>query len=274
MGIVIAYMIVGCRISQLKGNLRQSGVEMAQKLATHSSLPLLELDIPALRALLGETSSSSSVICTAIIDYKNNIIVYNSAKPNSSFMPVDKGRKATTVGQMSIGEGLITDHEKIISFSSDVIYAGTKIGKIYLALSAAEIDKLKNRFTFIILLSFTLLLLVVVSLHYKDGGRRFITKMLKRRQTRDDAGRVVLTEMTRTGCPLCGSNRPMSQEVLNDVASDRFLILQLPNGEPGTTRFRQLKAISLSEVAKRQDLSWLKRQVILRCTEIIKKLAP
>jgi hypothetical protein len=271
-GILIGHMIVEKRIDRLTTHLCQSGVEMAPKIAVRSSLPLLEQDIPSLHTLLDEACAKPHVVNVAIVDHENNIIAHaNSDSINWPFFSPKKGTKARAVEQVSIWEGPATDNEEIITFSSDVTYGSTKIGRVYLALSAAEIAKARHRFMFTTLSSLVVLFFLVFILHYKDFGSA--ASMLKGRQRPRAMGEVVLKEMSQIGCPLCGSDKPVSQEVFNHIDLDRFLILHSPNGEPGRTWARQTKGIPLSEVARREDLGWLKRQVICRCAEIIKKVA-
>ncbi len=63
-------------------------------------------------------------------------------------------------------EGNSSDHKKIITFSSDVICAETKIGEINLSISATEINKFEKRFRFGVLSNFTVLLFVMIMLYY------------------------------------------------------------------------------------------------------------
>ena len=223
--------------------------------------------MPALSALLSESTSSSDIVYAAIVDHKNNIIAYTNVELIMSIMK--KG--ARTVDQVSFWEGNSSDHKKIINFSSDVTYAETKIGEIYLAISAAEIDKFEKRFGFGALLSFPVLLFVIIVLYYKNFRSR-VNKL--RTAYRSQAGsKGVFAETTRIACPLCGTNQPFSQEVFNCINLNRFKIIRSTNSELKPEGSDKSKDIFLSEIAKRKDLGWLKRQVIVRCIEIIKKLA-
>ena len=266
MCIAVFYMITAIKISRVRQTISQSGVEMAQVFSSRANLPLLELDMPALSALLSESTSSSDIVYAAIVDHKNNIIAYTNVE---LIMPVIK-EGARTVDQVCFWEGNSSDHKKIINFSSDVTYAETKIGEIYLAISAAEIDKFEKHFGFGAFSSFTVLLFVIIVLYYN----KFRSKVSKLRTAyRSQAGsRGVFAETTCIACPLCGTNQPFSQEVFNDINLDRFRIIRSTNSELKPGGSDKSKDIFLSEIVKRKDLGWLKRQVIVRCIEIIKKL--
>ena len=267
MCIAVFYMITAIKISRVRKTISQSGVEMAGVFSSRASLPLLELDMPTLSALLSDCTSSSDIVYAAIVDHKNNVIAYTNVELIISI----KKEGALTVDQVSFWEGDSSDYKRIVNFSSDVTYAGTKIGEIYLAISAAEIDKLKKRFGFVALSSFTIMLLVIIVLYYKEL-RSIVGKL--RAAYRSQAGsKGIFAETTCIACPLCGTNKPFSQEVFNCINLNRFRIIRSTNSELKPEGSDKSKDIFLSEIAKRKDLGWLKRQVIVRCIEIIKKLA-
>ena len=260
-------MITAIRISRAREIICQYGVEMSKVFSKSVSLPLLELDMPTLSALLREAISNSDIVYAAIVDHKNNIIAYTNVE---LIMPVIK-EGARTVDQICFWEGNSSDHKKIINFSSDVTYAETKIGEIYLAISAAEIDKFKKLFGLGALSSFTVLLFVIIVLYYKKLS--LIAIRLRAAYISQACSSSAFAETTCIACPLCGTNQPFSQEVFNDINLDRFRIIRSTNSELKPGRSDKSKDIFLSEIVKRKDLGWLKRQVILRCIEIIKKLA-
>ncbi|MBW1834147.1 MAG: hypothetical protein JRG74_06320 [Deltaproteobacteria bacterium] len=265
--IAVFYMITSIKISLVRKSINQSGVKMAGVFSSRAGLPLLELDMPTLSALLSEAAGNSDIVYAAIIDHKNNIIAYTNVELIMSTM----NERARTVDQVSFWEGNSSDYKRIVNFSSDATYAGTKIGEIYLAISAAEIDKFEKRFGFVALSSFTIMLLVIIVLYFKEL-RSIVSKL--RAAYRSQAGsRGVFAGTTCITCPLCGTNKPFSQEIFNCINLNRFRIIRSTNSELKPEGFDKSKDIFLSEIAKRKDLGWLKRQVIVRCIEIIKKLA-
>jgi len=266
--VLITYVIVRISIGQVKRNISQAGIAMATGFSNKVSLPLLERDMAMLSQLLHEATDNPSVVYAAIIDHKNNIVAYTNAE---LIMPVNKGGFARTIDRVSFWEGFAADQKKIFSFSTNVTYAGTKIGEIYLALSAIEINHFKRRFSLITISSFVALLLLAVVLHFTH-----LTLTAKRSRGQKSplaAEEVPLGSMAHMACPLCGSHKPFTDEAVSRVNLDGFVFLRAENGEPGAARNSTSQGISLSEIGEREGLGWLKRQVIFRCTEIIRKLA-
>ena len=226
---------------------------MAKVFSSRVSLPLLELDMPTLSALLTEATGNSDIVYAAIVDHKNNIIAYTNVELIMSI--VKEGVR--TFDQVSFWEGNSSDHKKIINFSSDVTYAETKIGEIYLAISASEIDKFKKLFGLGALSSFTVLLFVIIVLYYKKI--RLIAIRLRAAYISQTCSSSAVAETICIVCPLCGTNQPFSRDVFNSKLKPEVS--------------DKSKNIFLSEIDRRKDLGWLKHQVIVRCIEIIKKLA-
>jgi len=266
--VLITYVIVRINVGRVKHDISQSGIAMATGFSTKVSLPLLERDVAMLSQLLHEATDNPSVVYAAIIDHKNNIVAYTNAE---LIMPVNKGGFARTINRVSFWEGFAADQEKIFSFSTNVTYAGTKIGEIYLALSAIEINQFKRRFSVITMSSFGVLFLLAVVLSLSDvtltaKGSRGPQGLLR-------AERVPLKKIAHVACPLCGSHKPFTDDVVSRVNLDGFVFLGPGNGEPGTAESATSQGISLREMGETEGLEWLKRQVIFRCTEIIRKLA-
>jgi uncharacterized membrane protein affecting hemolysin expression len=266
--VLVTYVIVRISIGQVKRNISQSGIAMATGFSNEVSLPLLERDMAMLSRLLHEATDNPSVVYAAIIDHKNNIVAYTNAE---LIMPVNKGGFARTIDRVSFWEGFAADQKKIFSFSTNVTYAGTKIGEIYLALSAIEINHFKRRFSLITISSLGGLLLLAVLLHFSHLS--LTAKRSRGQKSPLAAEEVPLGNMAHMACPLCGSHKPFTDEAVSRVNLDGFVFLRAANGEPGAARSSTSQGISLSEIGEREGLGWLKRQVIFRCTEIIRKLA-
>ncbi|OEU44588.1 MAG: hypothetical protein BBJ60_02245 [Desulfobacterales bacterium S7086C20] len=261
--LVLIYLIGSLKLGQLRDDISQSGTSSAKLFASQVSLPLLQRDMETLSTILNTTTSRPDVIYAAIIDHKNNIMAYTNPE---LIMPVNKGSLAQTVDNVSFWEGLSADQQEIISFSTNVTYSRTKIGEIYLALSAAEIGNWKNRIGLIAVASFVIFSLVGVASHFEVTWRN----LCKQKHSTQQAPIPGIANME---CPLCGSDKPFSERAISHVNMDRLMFLQPKNDEPFDKHTLQSHGISLSEMAERQDLGWLKRQVIFRCTEIIRKLA-
>jgi hypothetical protein len=268
MMVLITYVIVRINIGRVKRDISQSGIAMATGFSTKVSLPLLERDMAMLSQLLHETTDNPGVVYAAIIDHKNDIVAYTNAE---LIMPANKGGFARTIKRVSFWEGFAADQEKIFSFSTNVTYAGTKIGEIYLALSAIEITQFKRRFSVITMSSFGVLLLLAIVLSFSDVT--LTAKGSGGQQGPLRGEQVPLKKMAHMACPLCGSGKPFTEEAVSRVNLDGFLFFRAGNGESGTAESATSQGVSLTEMGETEGLEWLKRQVIFRCTEIIRKLA-
>ena len=73
-------------------------------------------------------------------------------------------------------------------------------------------------------------------------------------------------------CPLCGTKKPVNSDLFNHSNPYEKSIAKISNPVHNPASQADLKGIDLTEIAKHEDLNWIKRQVILRCAEIIQKL--
>lgn len=265
--VVIGYVIISFKIEKIKNHTTQSGVALLHEVTGKTSLPLLERDVTSLRKILQDVEKRSGVSYASIIDHKNKIIAYTD--PNQ-LLPV-KSDRVSSSDHVSFWEGSSKRHSRVINFSTDIIYAGTRIGKFYLSYSAAWINRIRYGFIIIAISSFIILVLVLTGLYSR--GLRSITGALKTRYSSKVPFDLKIFENSDMSCPLCGAEQPFSRERFSDINLDKFLIVKSVQDGSNPVRFRPLKGIGLSEVSNREDLVWLKRQVIFRCTEIIKKLA-
>lgn len=256
------------KITQLKSKINQSGIEIVQRLSIHSGLPLLEKDVATLSQLINESETQSNAVFTAIADHKNNIIVHT----NPEFLvPAKKKDRTHTQGDVSFWEGVTTGKEKMVNFSSDVMYSGTKIGKIYLALSTSEINESQNFFIFIIFSSFIILLAVVSIIHYNE--LQALINRLKAFRKSKPSSEFFDEKNFNIICPLCGSNQPLTQSIFDGLDLENIPIIQPVESKLDSDLSHQSEGIFLSEIAGIEKLGGLKRQVIFRCTEIIKILS-
>ena len=261
--LVIVCLILGDKVDQLRKDINRSGISLAKLFASQASLPLLERDMEALSATLKDTTSRPDVLYAAIIDHQNNIVAYTNPE---LIMPVNKGGLARTIDGVSFWKGLSADQAGIISFSTNVTYSKVKIGEVYLALSAAELGNWKGNLGLIVIASFAMFLLVGVVFHFQGRRPNF-------RHRRHAPPQAPMPDTACMHCPLCGSEKLFSEHAVSHANMDRLVFLRPQNDRPSNKPGSQSKGISFLEMADRQELRWLKRQVIFRCTEIIKKLA-
>jgi len=265
--LAIGYMIVSYKIDKFKNDITRTGVAFLQEVTDRISLSLLEYDLKSLRKILQDVEKKPGVLYASIIDHKNKIVAYTDP---GQLIP-DESKSVSRSDHVFFWEGSSVGHSRIINFSTDLTYAGTKIGEIFLTFSAALINRMKYGFILTAISSFIILLLVLTGLYFK--GFRPITYALKTRYSKKLTFPLGFSESSNIACPLCGAEQTFSRERFTDINLDRFLIIQSAQNVSDPDRFRLPRGISLSEISNREDLVWLKRQVVLRCIEIIKRLS-
>jgi len=263
---VITYSIIAIRIDRIKDKIRESGIEITLKSSKLVNLALLENDVQQIHTLLLNATKGSDVIYASVVDHRKKVVAFTGV---GHLLPAMTGARRS-IENVSIWEGEFKNYPKILNFASEITYGGTKIGEFFVGLSATEGLRLRNRFI-IVTVSSGLVLLSVISILYFRSIRSILVKLEDFRRT--NSVMASIPEKPRVTCPLCGTQKPLSNRVFSRPKLDRLLIIEASKYEPGDGEPADSKGINLSQLAERKDLSWIKRRVISRCTEIIRKLA-
>lgn len=261
----VAYFITTLRIDHVKNSLQDSGIKIIQELSNHVRVPLLERDTQAIRAILVDASKKANVVYGSVADHQNEIVAFAGGE---QFLPF-KNEAARKIEEITFWEGGIANPNKIVSFASDITYSGTKIGEIYLVLPATQVGKIRNQFNNAAIFSCLIFLFFIVILRFRSivAIPVKLTTYFQRRPQSDP-----IPQPSVVTCPLCGTQKPFRPEIFNHTHPEGILGIKVstPGLKAGVAVHS--KAIDLSELAKREDYLWIKRQVILRCAEIIQKL--
>jgi serine/threonine protein kinase len=161
-GSLIGYGILHRTVAGLKDDFYQVGLERTRNLVAQIGPSLLENDVLSLNMAIGELESSPGLIFAAIVDHQNKVVAHTDSRlVNRTLPPLERQSYEATIKGVSVEEGISVKDEKTVRFSSDVIYSGVKIGKVYLALSAADLyDSLStDRTIFVFAVVFGLVLL-------------------------------------------------------------------------------------------------------------------
>jgi hypothetical protein len=263
---LIVYSIFTIRANQLKGKLRQSGVEITLEFSDLVSLPLLEKNSLSISNLLTDAASRADVIYASVVDHRNKVVAFTGT---GHLMP-DKTATASAVDKVSIWEGGFSSHARILNFVSDITYAGTKIGEIFIGLSTPEMFQTRKQFIIFAVASCLIFLILVAGLRYQTL-RAFMKKYAD--VNRSQAAKDSAPSDTMIHCPLCGTQQPLSRQSFKRSGLDKFLISAGSKLASNPGAKADAKRPDLHDAGKKEDLSWLRRQIILRCTDIIKKLA-
>jgi len=263
---VIAYAITTIRIDRLRDTIRKSGIEITTELSKSVSLPVLEEDVQAIHTLLLNAAKRSGIIYASVVDHQEKVLAFAGAE---NFLP-DMPEAARSTDNVWLWEGRLENYARILNMASEITYSGTKVGEILVGLSVTEALRIRNQFVIVAVVSGLILLSLIVILHFQSLGSR---PWRFRGLNRVNPATIPNLEKSRVTCPLCGTQKPFFDKVFNPSNLNRLLIIEALEHEPDPGKHRASKGLNLSQLAKREDLSWIKRQVILRCTEIIRKLA-
>jgi tRNA A-37 threonylcarbamoyl transferase component Bud32 len=150
------------------------GTVLTKNLVSKINEPLLENDILSLKVAIRNLEGVEKSLYLEILDHKNRVIAHSdSQKINLQYATPEDFNNIDPIEGVFIDAWMLPDNNKIIRFSTDIVYSRTKIGKVYLALLATPIytSLSKYKLFFIILIvSSTLIFvicLVVSNLVYK-----------------------------------------------------------------------------------------------------------
>ena len=261
----LGYTITVVRIEHIDTGIQESGINIVSELAKQISVKLLEKDTPAIRRQVMDVGKRKDILYLAVSDYRDEIVAVAGAQ---NIRPV-RNDSVQKKDQITFWKGEFPNQKKIVSFTSGVHYAGTQIGEIYLALSAAKTVMVRNQFIIAAAVSFLCLLLFIVVLGWRkiNVSPRLLKDFLRhRRQESPKPDNHVIM------CPMCGTNKAVNADGFCHSHPYGKSIAKISNPAQNAECRTDLKGIDLSEIAERQDLDWIKRQIILRCAEIIQKL--
>lgn len=267
LAMLIVYSIITLRVNHHKNKLRETGVEIAQEFSNLVSLPLLEKNAQSIATLLTDAVNRTDVIYASVVDHRNKVVAFTGT---GHLMP-DRTEAARSIEKVAMWEGGFASHAKIHNFVSDVTYAGTKIGEIFLGLATPKAVEIRKQFIFIAVLSCLILLFLLVVFRYQPI-KTFLLKYLNLNQSRTATDPV--SQKTPIICPLCGTQKPLSDKLFDQSGLDKFLTRGRSKriSNPGGGGIADSKRPDFPELAAKENPSRIRRQIILRCTEIIKKL--
>jgi hypothetical protein len=302
---LIVYSAITLRIHHRKNELRASGVAIANEFSKLVSLPLLENNSRSIHKLLTEAANKADVIYASVVDHRNKVVAFTGT---GHLMP-DVTEGASSIDKVSIWEGGFASHARILNFVSEITYSGTKIGEFFIGLSTPASFQTHRQFAIIAVSSCLAVLLLVILFRY-PSIKTFVQKYAIRSDTGLDpnatrsgdndrtlsgglgfcgqkrqktGARSALSVAGETGCkapglenpitcPLCGAQNAPSETFFSRSNLDKFLAAGdvqrvVRDGDDAAG-----EKSNPHKPAKTEDFSWIRRQIILRCTEIIKKL--
>ena len=268
--LLAAYLIMTFQLDRRNDATRQRGIAVTQELSDQIRLPLLEKNIPGVQALLREAHKETNAIYASVSDHGGQIVAYTGAE---NFVPrTDGGAAAAPTDDVAYLEGLLKSNQKVFRFTADVFFSGTRIGEVVMALSALTSDHIRNGFQLAALIGALIFTLLFVALRFNiqiDRVNRMETKL----QAATTSDETEVRSITTVVCPLCGTHKPFSRDVFRRTKFEKLVNVGSSKDTTGIETLVDADGIDLLALAHRKDLSGLKRQVIRRCLEIVKKLS-
>ncbi len=265
LAMLIAYSILSLRVNHLKDRLRNTGIEITSQFANLVSQPLLENDSQSIHRLLTEAASKSGVFYASVVDHRDKVVAFTGT---GHLMP-DMTATARSIEKVSIREGGFASHARIVNFVSDITYAGTKIGEIFIGLSTPGAIQTQKLFMIIAVVSGLFLLGLIIVFYYPSIRASLATILNFSPSTIEvDTG----AKGAPVVCPLCGTRNPLSKTIFKQSNLDPFLTGGTSTQKTNKSAVADNPEKNRQPLTTSDDSSWLKRRIILRCTEIIKKL--
>jgi hypothetical protein len=260
---LIVYSAITLRINHRKGELRESGVKIANEFSELVSLPLLENNSQSIHKLLTDAANKTDVIYASVVDHRNKVVAFTGT---GHLMP-NKTEGASSIDKVSIWEGGFASHARVLNFVSEITYAGTKIGEIFIGLSTPESFQNQKQFAIIAVSSCLVLLFLVIVFRYQ-----LIITFLRKYLNHSGTEMASIAKRSGITCPLCGTQNAPSDTLFSRSNLDKFLAVGDAKQSVNDADISDSSKNNPHKLAKTEDFSWIRRQIILRCTEIIKKL--
>lgn len=264
---VFFYLFIAAQEKNRAGRVTTKGIKTVLANAQQAGLPLLERNVQALTRLTQDVAGVKGVINVSIIDHKNKIIAFTNPDQLLSM----SSKAVQQKDGVSYWPHTLDDGTRTVCFSSDIVYSGTKIGEIFLAMDASGPAGLNTAFFLSAMVSFLLIVFVLLVLDF--NGVYPLKAALGERIRGWTDGYADLPDDREMICPVCGSHKPLSKSFLLQANLDRYPVVRSTRIENGAAQLLLAKGVNLREISRREDLGWLRRQMIHRCADIIKKLS-
>ncbi|MGD8521395.1 MAG: serine/threonine-protein kinase, partial [Desulfobacterales bacterium] len=146
---------------------------------TKSGPFVLEKDILSLNVAIKELQMVKDLKFAVIMDHENNILAHTDTEMmNQKFERMQNEKTINTIDGVSIITGFAPDKTKAIGFFKNIIFSDVEIGRVFVALSAAQLHQGLNQSRFIYL-SGVILSIMLLGIIFVWLDRRAKAKTLK-----------------------------------------------------------------------------------------------
>jgi len=160
----VLYIVVHLWEKNRKSDLVKIGIAISKDISSQSGLPLLERKIDHLGRLIEGITEKPEVVFASIIDHRNKLIAYTDQDQFFTFSKT-KSDELEGVHYWNISD---LNHQKVMNFSSEITFSGTRIGEVFISLAAEKMGLLRRSFFFFAILTLTALILLFGFVRHKD----------------------------------------------------------------------------------------------------------
>ncbi len=159
---IAGFFIYHVTVVRMNEALYQKGLSEAQNLATKSGPFVLEKDILSLNVAVKELQTVKDLKFAVIMDHKNIILAHTDTDmTNQKFERMRNEQTINTIDGISITTGFSPDKTKVIGFFKNIIFSDVEIGRVGVALSAANLNQGLNQARFFYLSGVVLLIILL-----------------------------------------------------------------------------------------------------------------
>lgn len=251
----ILYVFVHLWEGNRRKDLVKIGVAISKDISSQSGLPLLERKIDHLGRLIEDITQKPEVVFASIIDHKNKLIAYTDQDQFFTF----SRKKSDELEGVHYWRISNLNHQKVMNFSSEITFSGTRVGEVLISLAAENMGVLRRSFSFFSVLTLTALVLFFGIVRYRD----FLVWWNTKYKQFNAPGEPLLGQQETDDffCPLCSSPGFFSRGSCHMADLESFLLIK--------SYSQTNKDVLLRDLARVKELSWLKKRIVAQCGKII-----
>ena len=247
-----------------KQELIKTGVAISKDISSQSGLPLLEKKFDLLSRRIEKIKEKPDVIFASIIDHKNKLIAYTD---QDQFFTLNREQSGEHDGVIywKISKA---DHRKIMNFSSEITFSGTRVGEVFISLAVNGTSPVRTVFSTLVVLSLLAILISFGTVRYKDClawcRTRNFTVSYDSSPPKTAPAETEPDGDERFICPMCSCPAEFSQSICSLNTLDNFVVLK--------NYALENKEVPIEQLGTIEELEWLKRRIVLKSAKIITKL--
>jgi len=137
---LIVFFTLQGKIDTAQKAFFNQGVDLTLGLADKSGSPILSTDILSLNVAIREVMKNPEILFSAILDHQDNILAHsNPAVGTGEINRLHEETAIEKINGVNIISGKLDTQTPVMVFTSDVTYAGIKIGKVSIGWGAKNL---------------------------------------------------------------------------------------------------------------------------------------